>query len=152
MRIKTITSIGITLVIGLAIYMIVGNSNNINTGERGFVPDQISQGIEDVGLTQEEVEKGLDLQANGANGIYEVNLLSGTFEGEVAGIVRSDTDCKADKEGVSRCHNEIELDNQKKVTIVNPHNMRKNRCLKRGEKVHLTISDEGRVTVELTDI
>jgi len=149
MRIKTIAGIGITLVIGLAIYMIIGNSNNSNTGERGLVLDQ---SIEDVGLTKEEVEKGLDLQANGANGIYEVNLLSGTFEGEVEGIVRSDTDCKADKEGVSRCQNEIDLDTQKKVTIVNPHNMRKNRCLKSGETVRLTISDEGRVTVELTDI
>jgi|SRR5690625_1503086 len=149
MRIKTITGIGITLVIGLAIYMIIGNSNNGNTGEQGLVLDQ---SIEDVGLTQEEVEEGLDLQVNGANGIYQVNLLTGSFEGEVEGIVRSDTDCKADKEGVSRCHNEIELDNQKKVTIANPHNMRKNRCLKPGEKVRLTISDEGKVKVELTDI
>jgi len=30
--------------------------------------------------------------------------------------------------------------------------MRKNRCLKPGEKVRLTISDEGKVKVELTDI
>jgi len=152
MRIKTITGIGITLVIGLTIYMIVGNLNNSSTSERGIVPDQIAQGIEDVGLTQEEVEEGLDLQKNGANGFYQVNLLTGSFEGEVEGIVRSDTDCKADKEGVSRCHNKIDLDTQNKITIVNPHNMQKNRCLKPGETVRLTISDEGRVTVELTDI
>lgn len=150
--IKTITGLGIAFVIALVIFMIIGNPNTNNTGERGFVLDQISQGIEDVGLTQEEVEEGLDLQVNGANGIYQVNLLTGSFEGEVEGIVRSDTDCKVDKEGVSRCHNEIELDNQKKVTIANPHNMRKNRCLKPGEKVRLTISDEGKVKVELTDI
>lgn len=145
---KAVISLGIILAIGFALILFIGNSNDSNDADQG-VAGVTEQESTDVGLTQKEVESGLDLQANGANGIYVVNLLSGNFEGEVEGKVLTDTDCEADAKGISRCHNEIELDNQNKVTIVNPHNMQKNRCLSPDDTVRLFKNEEGKVIVEL---
>lgn len=100
-------------------------------------------------LTQDEVENGVNLQRNGANGFYVVNLIAGSFEGEIEGIVKSDLDCLPDREGISRCKNKIKLDDQSKVTIINPHNMKKNRCLGRNDKVRLSRNEEGKVVIEL---
>ncbi|WP_188207271.1 hypothetical protein [Alkalibacillus aidingensis] len=131
--------IGTILIIALALFILIEDPNNSNSD------------IKDVGLSQEEVEEGLDLQENGADGTYVVNLLEGSFEGEVKGTVLSDTDCEADEEGISRCHNEIELENQKELKIKNPHNMQNNRCLSPGETIHLSKNQEGKIVVQLTE-
>ncbi|SEQ95865.1 hypothetical protein SAMN05216232_3805 [Virgibacillus subterraneus] len=134
---KTIR-IGLIVVIGLTLVLFVTlTSGNDGAGDS---------------LTQEEVESGLDLQKNGANGTYTVNLISGDFGQESEGKVLNDTDCTPDEEGISRCHNDIELvDSDKEVTIVNPHNMKNNRCLRPGETVHLSRSQNGKVTVKLME-
>lgn len=141
--------IGTTVIIALALLIFIGNLSNSKSANQESTSGKV---LEDVGLSQEEVEKGLDLQENGARGTYIVNLLSGSIEGKVEGTVLTDTDCEADEEGISRCHNEIELDDQKKVTIANPHNMQNNRCLSPGEKIRLSKNEEGKVIVQLLEI
>lgn len=141
--------IGATVMIALALFIFIGNSGNSQSADQdaGKVLEN-----EDVDLSQEEVEKGLDLQENGADGIYVVNLISGSIEGEVEGTVLTDTDCAADDEGISRCNNEIELDDQEEVTLVKPHNMQNYRCLSPGEKVLLSRNEEGKVIVQLLEV
>lgn len=148
---KIIIGVGITFVLGLvAVFLVFNSGNPANTVQKP-VPQETQQknNMNDVGLTQEEMEQRLDLQKNGVNGIYVVNLLSGSFEGEVKGKVLSDSNCTPDEEGISRCHNEIELDNQQKITVVTPHNMTKNRCLRPGEPVGLSKNKEGKVIVKV---
>lgn len=153
---KIIIGIGVLFVIGIVYVFFVAKLDTDQTS----APQQTQQeknddsgkNASDVGLTQEEVEKGLNLQKNGVNGIYVVNLLSGSFEGEVKGKVLSDTNCTPDEEGISRCHNEIELDNQQKIMVVTPHNMQKNRCLRPGESVRLSKTEEGKVTIKVLKI
>ncbi|MFB4169943.1 hypothetical protein [Virgibacillus sp. JSM 102003] len=135
---KTI-GIGLVLVIGLTLVLYVNISSGKDTAGDN--------------LTQEEVESGLDLQKNGADGTYTVNLISGDFGDESMGIVLNDTDCTPDEAAISRCHNDIKLaDSNKKVTIVNPHNMKNNRCLRPGETVHLSRNQNGKVTVKLMEL
>lgn len=142
-----LVGLGVTLVIGFAIVLFIQISSTISANKGAKILEN-----EDNGLTQEEVEEGLNLQENGADGTYVVNLLSGSFEGEVEGVVLTDKYCKPDKEGISRCHNEIKLNEQENVTIVNPHNMKKNRCLSSDETVRLSKNKEGKVIVELLDL
>ncbi|MFA1822169.1 hypothetical protein ACDX78_18630 [Virgibacillus oceani] len=141
--------IGSTVIIVLTLFIFIGNSGNSQSADQdaGKMLEN-----EDVGLSQEEIEKGLDLHENGANGTYVVNLLSGNFKGEVEGTVLTDTDCVADDEGISRCNNEIELDDQEKVTLIKPHNMQNYRCLSPGEKVLLSRNEKGKVIVQLLEV
>ncbi|MGP4108694.1 hypothetical protein [Virgibacillus sp. L01] len=136
---KKLIGIGLTVVIALTLVLFVTLPSENNTAGNS--------------LTQEEVESGLNLQENGESGTYTVNLISGNFGQESKGKVLNDTDCTPDEEGISRCHNDIELvDSNKKITIVNPHNMKNNRCLRPGETVHLSRNQDGKVTVKLMEL
>ena len=80
-------------------------------------------------------------QENGRDGRYLLQVLQGSAPkaGEpVTGTVKSDTDCDADAAGVSHCHNIIELANGTRITVINTHNMHRNRCLGAGDLVSLT--------------
>ncbi|WP_163970454.1 hypothetical protein [Oceanobacillus halotolerans] len=140
---KILIGSGIIIVLALLITISSGLFTNTNEVES-------DKTTSDIGLTQTEVEEGLNLQENGADGTYVVNLIAGAFDGDVEGVVLSDTDCEADEEGISRCHNDIELEDET-ISIVNPHNMQKNRCLRPGETVRLAKNEDGKVTVELLE-
>lgn len=131
--------VGISL---LFIALVDGNkiASNINSSQKSLNDNQKS------------FERGLNLQENGSNGTYIVNLIAGNFEDTQIGIVKSDLDCEADIEGISRCHNVIALNNNNKITIVNPHNMENNRCLSPGDKVEVTKNDENQVVIHLQNL
>jgi len=134
------TGINILFAIGIVVLVVI------------FATDNDSQQAGEDKLSQENVEEGLDLQKNGADGTYIVNLISGDFEGETEGKVLTDTNCTPDEEGISRCHNDIKLANSnEEITIVNPHNMKKNRCLSPGETIQISRNEESKAIVELME-
>ncbi len=80
-------------------------------------------------------------QENGSGGRYLLQLIQGqTLKAgkTVVGTVTNDTDCDADADGLSHCHNTIELSNGSKITVIDTHNMHMNRCLGAGDKLSLT--------------
>lgn len=54
------------------------------------------------------------------------------------GIVKSDTNCDPDAQGLSHCRNAIELSNGTRITVIDTHQMMRNRCLSPGERITLT--------------
>ncbi len=87
-------------------------------------------------------------QQNGMNGAYFAPLLDGaTPERTTLGIVRTDTDCAADTQGLSHCHEGIDLLDGDSITIQNNHNMAAHRCLSPGEEVTVTPIGPGWVKV-----
>lgn len=54
---------------------------------------------------------------------------------QIAGTVMTDTDCTPDAEGLSHCHNRIDLANGQSFTVVNTHIMTVHPCLSPGEAV-----------------
>ncbi len=87
-------------------------------------------------------------QANGAGGRYVAPVLEG--EAPVLptlGVVRTDTDCAADAEGLSHCHNQIELAGGAWITIQDNHNMMVNPCLGPGERVSVEPLSAGWVVI-----
>jgi hypothetical protein len=80
-------------------------------------------------------------QENGGDGRYLLQVIKGDApktRKPVIGTVTSDTDCDADAEGLSHCHNTIKLANGSEITVIDSHNMHRNRCLGAGDKLTLT--------------
>jgi len=78
-------------------------------------------------------------QGNGEGGRYYAPIIAGATPGQATlGTVRTDTDCAPDAEGLSHCHNVIELLSGGTITIQDNHNMMVNRCLGPGEEVTVT--------------
>lgn len=80
-------------------------------------------------------------QENGRDGRYLLQVIQGQAPkgGEtVTATVVSDTDCDADAEGLSHCHNIIELPDGSKFTVIDSHNMHRYRCLGPGDKISVT--------------
>jgi len=78
---------------------------------------------------------------NGHGGRYLLQVAQGPIlaKGESAiGSVASDTNCDPDAQGLSHCHNAIELANGGRITVIDTHNMSVNRCLIPGEHIALT--------------
>lgn len=78
---------------------------------------------------------------NGAGGRYLLQVAQGRApaEGEkIVGVVRTDTDCEPDAQGLNHCHNTIELGNGRSIAVVDNHEMARNRCLRPGEQIALT--------------
>jgi len=78
---------------------------------------------------------------NGHGGRYLLQVAQGQTlaEGErIIGSVATDTNCDPDAQGLSHCHNAIELANGDRITVIDTHNMSVNRCLKPGERIALT--------------
>jgi len=97
---------------------------------------------------QPPIPKGVAMkswQDNGSNGQYVLQLLEGkalSGKESVNGKVASDSDCTPDADGLSHCHNIIELANGQKMTVVDTHNMHINRCLSPGEQISLKKIDK----------
>lgn len=84
-------------------------------------------------------------QENGRNGVYVLQLIQGQIPRgarRVIGKVVSDTDCDADAQGLSHCHNAVQLPGGKQITLVNTHNMHSNRCLGGGDRIELSRVDD----------
>jgi len=80
-------------------------------------------------------------QENGRDGRYLLQVIKGDApktRKTVIGTVTSDTDCDADAEGLSHCHNTIKMPNGSEITVIDTHNMHQNRCLGAGDKLSLT--------------
>jgi len=80
-------------------------------------------------------------QENGRDGRYLLQVIGGSLPRNgksVVGTVISDTDCDPDAEGLSHCHNEILLPGGKKLTVIDSHNMHRNRCLGGGDRIELS--------------
>ncbi|MBK5104847.1 MAG: hypothetical protein JJE42_11410 [Burkholderiales bacterium] len=80
-------------------------------------------------------------QENGRDGRYLLQVIKGSAPKTgktVIGTVTSDTDCDADAEGLSHCHNTIKLADGSEFTAIDSHNMHINRCLGPGDRLTLT--------------
>ena len=79
-------------------------------------------------------------QENGRDGRYLLQVLHGSAPEtgkRITGTVKSDTDCDIDAEGLSHCHNVIELANGSRITVIDTHNMHRYRCLGEGDRLTL---------------
>ncbi len=76
---------------------------------------------------------------NGKDGRYFVAVVKGAITQSTAGVVKTDSNCMPDSQGLSHCHNIIELKNGKLVTIQNTHKMSKYHCLRPGEQVKIQL-------------
>ncbi|GEM_PF-3175130 len=72
---------------------------------------------------------------NGKGGRYFVPVVKGKLSGPTIGVVRTDSNCMPDSQGLSHCHNRIELLSGGSITIQNTHKMSNFRCLRPGERV-----------------
>ena len=80
-------------------------------------------------------------QDNGREGRYLLQIIEGKplkAAQRIFGIVTTDTDCDADAQGLSHCHNVIKLANGEQLTVIDTHNMHRNRCLGPGDQMTLT--------------
>jgi hypothetical protein len=80
-------------------------------------------------------------QDNGRDGRYLLQLAQGKALKagiRVTGTVISDTDCDIDAEGLSHCNNAIKLADGSEITVIDTHNMHRNRCLGAGDRLTLT--------------
>ena len=77
---------------------------------------------------------------NGHGGQYVLEILQGTAPRPgvtITGIVASDSACQPDAQGFNHCHNDIDLKNDGRITVINHHVMSRYRCLRPGEAVSL---------------
>ena len=94
--------------------------------------------------TQQPIPRGVPMkswQENGRDGRYLLQVIDGGLPRNakrVVGTVLSDTDCDPDAEGLSHCHNEIQLPGGKKLTVIDSHNMHNYRCLGDGDRIALS--------------
>jgi len=82
-------------------------------------------------------------QDNGAEGRYVLQVIKWQLPKSkankaVTGTVTSDTDCDADAQGLSHCHNNVKLADGTELTLIDSHNMHRNRCLGPGDQLALT--------------
>jgi len=78
---------------------------------------------------------------NGQGGRYLLQVAEGRAPaaGErIVGAVTSDTNCEADAQGLSHCNNAIELENGGRITVIDTHQMMRNRCLSPGDRISMT--------------
>lgn len=77
---------------------------------------------------------------NGKDGMSMLQLVSGDMPAvgvAVSGVVKSDTDCDPDAQGVFHCHNVIGLANGGEIEVVHNHVMMIHACLSPGQKLSL---------------
>ncbi len=77
---------------------------------------------------------------NGAGGRYMLQVIEGAVPAgaRLSGVVASDTNCDPDAQGLSHCHDGIDLSDGRTITVVNTHNMARNECLAPGQRVAIT--------------
>jgi len=74
---------------------------------------------------------------NGQGGRYFVPIVQGRISGRTTGIVRTDSNCVPDSQGLSHCYNKISLMSGGTITIQNTHKMSSFRCLHPGQRVKI---------------
>ena len=72
---------------------------------------------------------------NGKEGRYFVPIVQGKLLGSTIGVVKTDSNCMPDNQGLSHCYNKIELLSGGTITIQNTHKMSNFHCLRPGERV-----------------
>ncbi|MBI4291123.1 MAG: hypothetical protein HY661_06570 [Betaproteobacteria bacterium] len=80
-------------------------------------------------------------QDNGRGGQYLLKVVQGRALAKrksATGTVKSDSNCDIDAQGLSHCNNTIELADGSRITVIDTHNMHRNRCLQPGERISLT--------------
>lgn len=92
-------------------------------------------------VREPEIPEGASLKSwynNGSQGIYILDVMEGLPSlgvRQLEGVVLSDGNCRPDANGLSHCHNRVELSNGRQITVVNNHQMSRNRCLKPGDRL-----------------
>ncbi len=75
---------------------------------------------------------------NGARGLELVYLTRGKMPAKAtAAIVLTDTDCAADRNGISHCSNVLRLAPGRRITVRHDHSMMNDPCLSPGERVQV---------------
>lgn len=75
---------------------------------------------------------------NGVGGLELVYLIKGTMPRRATtATVITDTDCAADRNGVSHCSNILRLASARRITIRHDHSMMNDPCLSPGERVRV---------------
>jgi hypothetical protein len=75
---------------------------------------------------------------NGARGLELVYLTKGKRPATATtATVVSDTDCAADRNGISHCANILRLASGRRITVRHDHSMMNDPCLSPGERVHV---------------
>jgi hypothetical protein len=72
---------------------------------------------------------------NGKSGRYFLPLIQGKLLGPTIGVVKTDSNCAPDDQGLSHCYNKIELLSGGTITVQDTHKMSNFRCLYPGERV-----------------
>jgi hypothetical protein len=72
---------------------------------------------------------------NGRDGRYFVPIVQGKLSSATIGVVKTDSNCMPDSQGLSHCYNQIKLLSGATITIQNTHKMSNFRCLRPGERV-----------------
>ena len=81
---------------------------------------------------------------NGKDGERVVQLIRGVLpvvSVSVSGVVKSDTNCTPDAQGISHCNNIIALANGGEIEVVHNHAMMDHECLAPGQKLSLSKLD-----------
>ncbi len=119
--------------------------NVCNIRRRGIIPAIVVVGLLVTGLSSvawawepklpSSVQGPSSWYVNGRGGRYVVPVIQGKLSGPTVGIVKTDSNCMPDDQGLSHCHNQIELPSGRTITIQNTHKMSDYRCLSPGERV-----------------
>jgi hypothetical protein len=77
---------------------------------------------------------------NGSRGLELVYLLRGRMPSDrTTATVRTDTDCAADRYGISHCRNILRLASGRTITVRHDHSMMNDPCLSPGERVRIRL-------------
>jgi hypothetical protein len=82
---------------------------------------------------------------NGKGGERVLQLIKGDMPvvaTTVAGVVKTDTNCDPDAEGINHCHNVIGLASGGEIEVIHNHMMMAYECLSPGQKLTLTRLDD----------
>jgi len=77
---------------------------------------------------------------NGAGGQHLLQIRQGSAPpagARVTGIVATDTNCDPDPQGLSHCHNRIDLGGGRSFEVVNTHIMTRHPCLSPGQRLSI---------------
>ncbi|MDR3494500.1 MAG: hypothetical protein P4L82_07845 [Ancalomicrobiaceae bacterium] len=88
---------------------------------------------------------------NGKDGERVLQLVRGDVPvvgAFVSGVVKTDTNCDPDAEGISHCHNVIGLDNGGEIEVIDNHAMMSYACLAPDQKVSLAKVDANWITAK----
>lgn len=81
---------------------------------------------------------------NGSNGQRVLQRVKGDLPlvaAVVTGVVKTDTNCDPDAQGINHCHNVIGLANGTEIEVIHNHNMMNHECLSPGQKLSLSRLD-----------